>query len=84
MLLQGRDAVGQSQTGSGKTAAFAIPAIERVDATLRAPQVLIVSSYMRCLTQESLAETRPGGCATNRKLMETLEWTQDRMRELAG
>ena len=28
VLLEGRDVVGQSQTGSGKTAAFAIPAIE--------------------------------------------------------
>ena len=32
VLMQGRDVVGQSQTGSGKTAAFAIPAIERTDA----------------------------------------------------
>src|SRR4051812_31188356 len=31
LLLQGRDVVGQSQTGSGKTAAFAIPAIEKTD-----------------------------------------------------
>ncbi len=31
ILLEGRDLVGQSQTGSGKTAAFAIPAIEKVD-----------------------------------------------------
>ena len=46
-LLAGADLVGQSQTGSGKTAAFAIPAIERVDATLRAPQVLIL-----CPTRE--------------------------------
>ena len=46
-LLEGSDIVGLSQTGSGKTAAFAIPAIERVDVTLRAPQVLIL-----CPTRE--------------------------------
>lgn len=47
VLLTGRDIVGQSQTGSGKTAAFALPAIEKVDPTLRAPQVLIL-----CPTRE--------------------------------
>ncbi len=31
VLMAGRDVVGQSQTGSGKTAAFAIPAIEKTD-----------------------------------------------------
>src|SRR6185503_19642963 len=46
-LLSGRDVVGQSQTGSGKTAAFAAPAIERVDATQRSTQVLIL-----CPTRE--------------------------------
>jgi len=46
-LLRGADVVGQSQTGSGKTAAFALPAIELVDAQLRAPQVLIL-----CPTRE--------------------------------
>jgi len=30
-LLEGRDITGQAQTGTGKTAAFGIPAIERVD-----------------------------------------------------
>ena len=34
VLLDGADVVGQSQTGSGKTAAFGIPAIELVDASL--------------------------------------------------
>src|SRR3954462_5092949 len=43
----GRDVVGQSATGSGKTAAFAIPAIEKVDAQQRAVQVLVL-----CPTRE--------------------------------
>ena len=47
VLLGGADVVGQSQTGSGKTAAFAVPAIQLVDASLRAPQVLIL-----CPTRE--------------------------------
>ena len=46
-ILTGRDVVGQSSTGSGKTAAFAIPAIERVDPQVRAVQVLIL-----CPTRE--------------------------------
>ncbi|MGF1657609.1 MAG: DEAD/DEAH box helicase [Verrucomicrobiales bacterium] len=46
-LLEGRDVVGLSQTGSGKTAAFAIPAIERADASIHQPQVLIL-----CPTRE--------------------------------
>ena len=47
VLLSGKDVVGQSQTGSGKTAAFAIPAIEKVDPQLRATQILIL-----CPTRE--------------------------------
>src|SRR5476649_988722 len=46
-MLSGSDVVGQSQTGSGKTAAFALPAIEKIDVRLRAPQVLIL-----CPTRE--------------------------------
>jgi len=46
-ILAGRDVVGLSSTGSGKTAAFAIPAIEKVDPKVRAVQVLIL-----CPTRE--------------------------------
>ena len=46
-ILAGKDVVGQSSTGSGKTAAFAIPAIERVDPRLRRVQVLVL-----CPTRE--------------------------------
>jgi ATP-dependent RNA helicase DeaD len=47
LLMQGVDVVGQSQTGSGKTAAFAIPAIEKTDGAKRVVQVLIL-----CPTRE--------------------------------
>src|SRR6266550_880692 len=47
ILMAGGDIVGQSQTGSGKTAAFAIPAIEIVDTRQRGVQVLIL-----CPTRE--------------------------------
>src|ERR1700722_2987173 len=47
VALTGRDVVGESSTGSGKTAAFAIPAIEKVDPHQRAVQVLIL-----CPTRE--------------------------------
>ena len=47
VLLGGADAVGQSQTGSGNTAAFGMPAVQLVDPALRAPQVLIL-----CPTRE--------------------------------
>jgi len=46
-VLAGRDVIGQSSTGSGKTAAFALPAIEKTDPHLHAVQVLIL-----CPTRE--------------------------------
>src|SRR5215469_1333479 len=42
LIVSGSDVVGQSQTGSGKTAAFGIPAVESVDSHLRAVQVIIL------------------------------------------
>jgi ATP-dependent RNA helicase DeaD len=51
VLLEGRDVVGQSQTGSGKTAAFAIPAIELSVAAERAVQVLVLCPTRELATQ---------------------------------
>ncbi len=51
VILEGHDVVGQSQTGSGKTAAFAIPAIEKVDVATRAVQVLILCPTRELATQ---------------------------------
>lgn len=51
VILEGLDVVGQSQTGSGKTAAFALPAIEKTDATSRAVQILILCPTRELATQ---------------------------------
>jgi len=42
LILEGKDIVGQSNTGTGKTAAYAIPVLERIDKDLRMPQALVL------------------------------------------
>jgi ATP-dependent RNA helicase DeaD len=51
LIMQGHDLVGQSETGSGKTAAFCIPAIERVDPARRETQALILVPTRELATQ---------------------------------
>ena len=46
-LLEGRDLLGLAQTGTGKTAAFALPALSRINASLNETQVLLL-----CPTRE--------------------------------
>jgi ATP-dependent RNA helicase DeaD len=46
-LLEGKDVIGQAQTGTGKTASFAIPIIDMVDVSVNKPQALIL-----CPTRE--------------------------------
>ena len=42
-LLEGRDLLGQAQTGTGKTAAFALPLLSRLDLSLQQPQLLVLA-----------------------------------------
>ncbi len=43
LLLSGRDVIGQAQTGTGKTAAFALPILEKLDVNNRSVQALVLT-----------------------------------------
>src|SRR5574338_886713 len=43
LLLEGRDILGQAQTGTGKTAAFALPLLARLDPAIKEPQILVLA-----------------------------------------
>ncbi|AGA79294.1 DEAD/DEAH box helicase [Echinicola vietnamensis] len=47
LMLEGHDVIGQAQTGTGKTASFGIPIVDRVDSSSKQPQALIL-----CPTRE--------------------------------
>jgi ATP-dependent RNA helicase DeaD len=54
-LLAGRDVVGQSQTGTGKTAAFALPILEKIDFQKPCVQALILAPTRELAMQVSEA-----------------------------
>ncbi|MDD2800745.1 MAG: DEAD/DEAH box helicase [Methylobacter sp.] len=43
LILAGKDVLGQAQTGTGKTAAFALPILSRIDLNKKDPQVLVLA-----------------------------------------
>ena len=60
LLLAGRDVLGSAATGTGKTAAFALPLIERLDPTVRAVQGLILAPTRELAMQVAEAVHRYG------------------------
>ncbi|MGO2654227.1 MAG: DEAD/DEAH box helicase [Pseudoclavibacter sp.] len=64
-LLAGRDVVGQAQTGTGKTAAYALPMLASVDPQVNAPQALVLAptrelALQVCEAVERFAQKMPG------------------------
>jgi len=55
LLLDGKDVVGQAQTGTGKTAAFALPILSRLDLHQKDPQVLVLAPTRELAIQVSEA-----------------------------
>jgi ATP-dependent RNA helicase DeaD len=65
VLMAGQDLIGQAQTGTGKTAAFALPLLARLDFTQREPQVLVLTPTRELAIQvaeafQSYARHLPG------------------------
>ena len=65
VLLAGHDLIGQAQTGTGKTAAFALPLLEQIDVRTARPQALILTPTRELAIQvaealQSYARHLPG------------------------
>ncbi|PWB35940.1 ATP-dependent RNA helicase [Pseudomonas sp. SDI] len=65
IILAGHDMIGQAQTGTGKTAAFALPILNRIDPSKREPQALILAPTRELALQvatafETYAKQMPG------------------------
>ncbi|MBA1321481.1 DEAD/DEAH box helicase [Pseudomonas putida] len=65
IILDGHDMIGQAQTGTGKTAAFALPILNRIDVSKREPQALILAPTRELALQvatafETYAKQTPG------------------------
>jgi ATP-dependent RNA helicase DeaD len=62
-LLEGRDVLGQAQTGTGKTAAFAIPSLQRIDLNQKVPQILVLTPTRELAIQVAQSFKRYAGGA---------------------
>jgi ATP-dependent RNA helicase DeaD len=53
VLLEGKDVIAQAQTGTGKTAAFALPLLDKLNSVINAPQILILAPTRELALQVS-------------------------------
>ena len=69
-FTSGRDVLGQAQTGTGKTAAFALPMLQGIDLEKKVPQVLVLTPTRKLAIQvaEAFSVMPPvsRGCAPSR------------------
>lgn len=61
-MLDGRDLLAQSQTGTGKTAAFAMPILSKIDTKKRKPQVLVLAPTRELAIQVAKSFSTYGSC----------------------
>ena len=61
-MLDGQDVLAQSQTGTGKTAAFALPILSRLDLPSTGPQVLVLAPTRELATQVAESFKTYGAC----------------------
>lgn len=61
-ILEGKDVLAQSQTGTGKTAAFALPILSKLDLSVRGPQVLVLAPTRELATQVAKSFETYGAC----------------------
>ena len=57
-VMAGRDVIGQAQTGTGKTAAFALPLLSKINLRLTTPQILVLTPTRELAIQVSEAFQR--------------------------
>jgi ATP-dependent RNA helicase DeaD len=60
VLLAGRDVIGRAATGTGKTAAFALPLVQRIDPSIRGVQALVMAPTRELAVQVAEATAKYG------------------------
>ena len=60
VILEGRDVIGQAETGSGKTAAFAWPLLSQIDLKVKNPQILVLAPTRELALQVTAAFEKYG------------------------